>query len=360
MKICLIGQNLTNFILALAFAEKKISVDIHINKKINNYKTDRTIAISKKNFDYLNSLIKKPIHSWQSKEIKIYIEKSRSKEIINFKNNNKEVFNLVKFDKLVNLFAIKIKKSKFIHLNKIDKLSQNYINKVKNYDLVINSDSNNIISKKHFNNKIKKNYNSFAYTFIAYHKKKNNNIASQIFTKYGPLAFLPISNNQTSIVFSCSGKPRSPEEILKLFNYYNSFYEILKTGKIEKFNLNFFVTRNYIFKNILAFGDLIHRIHPLAGQGFNMTIRDIKSLSNIIDKKINLGLPVDISVADEFQQSTKHLNYLYGKAIDGIYEFFKIDNQFNNSLSKPIFKILNKNSSFKKYSSILSENGFNL
>ena len=172
MKICLIGQNLTNFILALAFAEKKISVDIHINKKINNYKTDRTIAISKKNFDYLNSLIKKPIHSWQSKEIKIYIEKSRSKEIINFKNNNKEVFNLVKFDKLVNLFAIKIKKSKFIHLNKIDKLSQNYIYKVKNYDLVINSDSNNIISKKHFNNKIKKNYNSFAYTFIAYHKKK--------------------------------------------------------------------------------------------------------------------------------------------------------------------------------------------
>ena len=191
-------------------------------------------------------------------------------------------------------------------------------------------------------------------------KKKNNNIASQIFTKYGPLAFLPISNNQTSIVFSCSGRLRSTEEILKLFNYYNSFYEILKTGKIEKFNLNFFVTRNYIFKNILAFGDLIHRIHPLAGQGFNMTIRDIKSLSNIIDKKINLGLPVDISVADEFQQSTKHLNYLYGKAIDGIYEFFKIDNQFNNSLSKPIFKILNKNSSFKKYSSILSEYGFNL
>ena len=172
MKICLIGQNLTNFILALAFAEKKVSVDIHINKKTNNFKTDRTIAISEKNFDYLNGLVKKPIPSWQSKEIKIYIEKTRSKEIINFKNNNREVFNLVKFDKLVNLFTTKIKKSKFIQLNKLDKLSQDYIHKVKNYDLVINSDSNNIISKKHFNNKIKKNYKSFAYTFIAYHKKK--------------------------------------------------------------------------------------------------------------------------------------------------------------------------------------------
>ena len=47
--------------------------------------------------------------------------------------------------------------------------------------------------------------------------------------------------------------------------------------------------RNYIHKNILAFGELIHRIHPLAGQGFNMTIRDIKSLSNIIDQKLYLG-----------------------------------------------------------------------
>ena len=38
------------------------------------------------------------------------------------------------------------------------------------------------------------------------------------------------------------------------------------------------------FKNILSFGDLIHKVHPLAGQGFNMTIRDIKSLSNIISR----------------------------------------------------------------------------
>ena len=37
--------------------------------------------------------------------------------------------------------------------------------------------------------------------------------------------------------------------------------------------------------NILAFGDLLHKIHPLAGQGFNMTIRDIKVLLEIIKKR---------------------------------------------------------------------------
>ena len=75
---------------------------------------------------------------------------------------------------------------------------------------------------------------------------------------------------------------------------------------------------------------------------------------------ISLGLPIDISVAEDFQSTTKHLNYLYGKAIDGIYEFFKLDSNINNSISKPVFSILNKNSIFKKYSNILSDKGFNL
>ena len=86
----------------------------------------------------------------------------------------------------------------------------------------------------------------------------------------------------------------------------------------------------------------------------------IKVISKIVNDKISLGLPIDISVAKEFQNSTKHLNYLYGKAIDGIYEFFRLDNSISNSISKPVFKILNKNSFFKKYSNILSDKGLNL
>ena len=51
-----------------------------------------------------------------------------------------------------------------------------------------------------------KKYNSFAYTTIIEHKKSlNNNTAVQIFTKRGPLAFLPISNNKTSVVYSIKG-----------------------------------------------------------------------------------------------------------------------------------------------------------
>ena len=360
MKICLIGQNLTNLILANVFAEKKLNVDVFLNEKIKNAKTNRTIAISPENFDYLKLITKSNIVSWKTNEIKIYTDNSKTKEIINFNKKKKELFNLLSYLKLNETFSKKLKKSKYIKLLYSDASNSVFLKKIKNYDLVINTDNKNIISKKFFTNKIKKNYRSSAYTFLINHRYKKNDIATQVFTKFGPLAFLPLSNTQTSIVYSFNGKEISDAKILNLFKKYNSFYTLTKISKIEKFIISFEMLRNYTHDNILAFGDSIHRIHPLAGQGFNMTIRDIKLISKIIDKKISLGLPIDISVAEDFQNSTRHLNYLYGKAIDGIYEFFRLDNNINNSISEPIFKVLNKNSIFKKYSEILSNKGLNL
>ena len=360
MKICLIGQNLTNLILANVFAEKKLNVDIYLNKKFQNIKTNRTIALSSENFDYLKFVSKSSIVSWKSKEIKIFTEGSQSKEVINFNKKNKEVFNLVSYSKLNEIFLKKLKKSNFIKLYHSDTSSALILNKIKKYDLVINSENKNFISNKFFTNKIKKNYRSRAYTFLINHRRKDNYTAIQVFTKYGPLAFLPLSNNKTSIVFSYKGVKIDDKKIVDIFKTYNSFYAFTKINKIENSSLSFEMLRDYTYNNVLAFGDLIHRIHPLAGQGFNMTIRDIKIMSKIVDDRISLGLPIDISVAEDFQSSTKHLNYLYGKAIDGIYEFFRLDSNINNSISKPVFSILNKNSIFKKYSNILSDKGFNL
>ena len=45
-----------------------------------------------------------------------------------------------------------------------------------------------------------------------------------------------------------------------------------------------------------------YKIHPLAGQGLNMTIRDIESAAKYFNKKIKLGLPLDSSVFVEFQK----------------------------------------------------------
>ena len=360
MKICLIGHNLTNLILANVFAEKKLNVDLYLNKKFKKFKTIRTIAISSENFDYLKLLAKSNFFSWKTKEIKIFTEDSNSKELINFNKKSKEAFNLIPYSKLNNIFLKNIRKSKYIKKMYLDTNASSILKKIRDYDLVINSENKNFISNKFFTNKIKKNYNSRAYTFLINHKRINNYIAIQVFTKFGPLAFLPLSNTQTSIVFSYKGDAINDKQLYNFFKKYNSFFSTKKISKIEKFGLSFEMLRNYTHDNILAFGDLIHRIHPLAGQGFNMTIRDIKIISKLVDEKLSIGLPIDISVAEDFENTTKHFNYLYGKAIDGIYEFFNLDNKINNSISIPVFKILNNSSIFKKYSNILSDKGLNL
>jgi len=163
-------------------------------------------------------------------------------------------------------------KNKFFY----DKLVKN-----NNYDLIISCNQDNPISKKYFFKKINKDYKNLAYTTILEHEKLNNDSAIQVFSDVGPIAFLPISNTKTSVVFSIDIKNKNYNdiEILDLIRKHNPKFKIKKILGLNNFKLSSSNLRNYHHKNILAFGDLLHRINPLAGQGFNMIIRDIKALS---------------------------------------------------------------------------------
>ena len=116
--------------------------------------------------------------------------------------------------------------------------------------------------------------------------------------------------------------------------------------------------RNYYHDNILAFGDLLHKIHPLAGQGFNMTLRDIKIFSEIIQKKINLGLPLNVSVNYEFEKKSKHFNYIFSNGIDFIYEFFNFESKTKSKILSKTVKFLGKNSHLNKRFIKIADNGF--
>ena len=352
MNICLLGNNLTNLVLANILLKKKINVDIITQAKRSLLvNTIRTIAISNENYEFLRQNIKGfPNIGWPTEKIKIYSEKNKSSELFEFKNKNQSNFFLLKYSALYNLMK-KNKSLKFINLKNynLDAI------KKRDYNLIINSEQNNPITKKYFQKTIEKNYKSLAHTAIIDHKKIENKIASQIFTKNGPLAFLPLSKNQTSIVFSNnSTKLMDKLSLLQMINKYNHQYKIIKISEVESVGIKFLVLRDYFFKNVLSFGDLIHKVHPLAGQGFNMTIRDIKSLSNILEENIKLGIDDGELIAEKFQEINKHINFMYGLGIDTINSFFKFDNKLQNNISGPIFKILKGNKFLNKYATFLS------
>ena len=266
------------------------------------------------------------------KKIEIFTDNLRNEKILNFEKNDKEIFSIIKNYKLYDILNQSLKKNNFFNEINFKNFS------LENYDLIINTDNFNSITRKYFSRKIVKEYNSLAYTTIIKHQKNENNIATQIFTKFGPIAFLPISNNQTSIVFSIKNNlVKNKSDIMNLIYKYNYKYKIINISKIESFKLKSFNLRSYYHKNILAFGDLLHKIHPLAGQGFNMTIRDIKILIKIINSRSEFGLPLDFTVNKEFEKLSKDKNFIFSNSIDFIYEFFNFERKSkNNFLSKSV------------------------
>ena len=353
MKVCIIGDGLVGLTLANMLVQKELTVDILSAKKNNKYDQSRTLGISKSNIDYfIREILDIRKISWKIKRIKIFTEKNPIEEILKFNNNNKQIFSIIKNYELQKLLSKKLKESKFIKFKAI--IGYKDIIKQK-YKLIINCNPNHQITKKFFSKRIVKNYNSYAYTTTINHKKVlENNIAFQNFTNNGPIAFLPISETQTSVVYSLRAKNKKNFfEIKNLIKKYNPIYSITKINDYNCFKLRSSHLRKYYKGNILAFGELLHKIHPLAGQGFNMSLRDIKLLSELIDKKINLGLDLDSSICQEFQKNTQDKNYLFSVGIDCIYELFNFESKFEFNLLGKSINIIGKNkiinSLFKKF-----------
>ena len=360
MKVCIIGNGLVGLTLAKVLIKKELSVDILSNKKNHIYDKIRTLGITKSNIDYFNKKITNIRKiSWEIKNIKIYTEKSFNQEILNFNNNNKQIFSIIRNYELQKVLIKDLINSKFVKFK--NNINYKSINEEK-YKLIINCDSKNQIAKKFFSNKIEKNYNSYAYTTILNHKKvAKNNVAFQNFTNKGPIAFLPISNTQTSVVYSIrtiNGEDNS--DINKLIKKYNPGYSINKINECGRFELKSSILRKYYKNNILAFGDLLHKIHPLAGQGFNMSLRDIKLLSKLIDERINIGLDLDSSICREFQKQSQDKNYIFLTGVDWIYELFNFESKINSNLISKSLNIIGKNKFINSFFKKFADNGLRI
>ena len=209
MNVCLIGKGLISLTLAKALVNEKIRVFLYYKntKKIPNI--NRTIGISPDNLNFIqNQIIKiKKNFIWNISHIEIYNDQDKKEKILNFGKSNTKLFSIIKSNNLYSLLENNLNKNK--NFKKIKIKNKSFYSKIinnKKFDLIINCDANNEINEKYFYKKFIKNYKSKAFVTIINHQNIKNQKAIQIFTKYGPLAFLPISNTKTSIVYSIKNK----------------------------------------------------------------------------------------------------------------------------------------------------------
>ncbi len=374
--IAIIGNNLTAKVAFLYF--KKLGIDClllaknYTKNEFENYKStfsSRTMAISNHNLDILSQIIDLEKIKNISGEIKtIYILndiKSKSPEIIfnasdyGYENMGYIVYynalceeiesELLQYEKSIisNVEAI------FENENQFKIISQNQ-------EFILD---NLIVTDKTLDDKLsfieksdEKKYDYFesAITLNIKHKMSHNQVAIEHFTNLGPLASLPMKNEfESNIVRTV---PRNIIQALKAMNNDEKREFILKylispleyhlgnieiTSEISVFPLSLRLLKQPNNKNIIFLGTYNFTMHPIAGQGFNVVLRDIERLKNsIVNQKIS-----------EFQS-------LFSRKIDissmlftthGLNQLFKISNPIISSVRKIGMKIFNNTSFLKKF-----------
>ena len=374
-RICIIGDGLTGLTTALAMSNLNVDIDLYFSKKKTINHDKRITAISNSNYNFLADINKSNIKKlfWPCKKIHLFYQRNTNiKNFLNFseKNTLMHIFENNKFKKEL-LKQLKRKNVKFINyaVKNIDHTS----NRIKihkkyyNYDLIILCLGNN---SRLYNNIIKnrsiyKDYKEIAITGLIKHKEKILN-PSQFFLNEGPLAILPFNKNNFSFVWSLKknffNKNSNNMDILvknkieDLFNKKNKF----KISKIQAFPIQLNLNTKYYKNNILILGEGLHSVHPIAGQGFNLTIRDIYKIYQLIKNNINLGLPIKNSfILKDFSSVRKPENTLFGIGIDITNSFFKRNKYFEPIKGEIIDKI-SKFKYIKKISKIISDKGISI
>ncbi len=375
-KICIIGDGLAGLSTAIILAQENIKIDLYVgNDKKNKLKYDeRTTAVSESSYQFIKKKIniKNQNIFWPCKEINLFFEENKKiKNFLNFKEKKTNLMYVFKNKDLKKNLNKKILKKKNIKLLKknitdIDYNKGSVLIKKKSfcYDLIILSMGGNskLYSKITEGRSIKKNYKEIALTTNFRHTSKIDS-ASQFFLNEGPLAILPFSKNYFSVVWSISNSFfNKNNKLLKFFIYKKvkillNNIQIKNIDKLQFFPINLDLKTKYFKRNILILGDGLHTVHPLAGQGFNLVLRDIKKLSELMSKTIKLGLSFKNSfLLKDFYQARKAENTFLGLGINLTNIFFK-HNKYFYPIKKTILNNIKNFEFIKKISQKISDKG---
>ncbi|MFN5352188.1 MAG: FAD-dependent monooxygenase [Alphaproteobacteria bacterium] len=226
-------------------------------------------------------------------------------------------------------------------------------------NLVLASDG----KKSFFANKlnIKKtnyDYKQKAIIFIIKHQNFHEHTAIEKFTKSGPIAILPLSGGYSSGIVWTEETSRadelttlSPKELETLLfqEIGNLSGKIEIISKISSYPLELSYAKEFYKNRVILVGDSAHAIHPIAGQGFNLSLRDAYKIGGVIKESLKLGLDYKReSVWREFEKKRRLDVMLMIKATTWLNNFFRKQGLVTGNVRRYGLKLFDKISPLKK------------
>ena len=143
------------------------------------------------------------------------------------------------------------------------------------------------------------------------HEREHHGVAQEFFLPSGPFAILPLTDNRSSLVwteradaaeaFLALDEKAFCEEIENRFGPYLGKLKV--EGRRWSYPLAFHLAQSYIAPRLALIGDAAHAIHPIAGQGYNLGVKDIAALADVLREAHELGLDIgSLSVLDNYQR----------------------------------------------------------
>ena len=175
------------------------------------------------------------------------------------------------------------------------------------------------------------NYDQSAIVTTVAHEREHNGRAEEHFLPAGPFAILPLTGKRCSIVWTEEAREAKrivalPDaefhvELEKRFGL--QLGELKVIGPRRAFPLGLFTARKFIDERLALVGDAAHIIHPIAGQGLNMGLRDVAALAEAVADAARLGLdPGGPDVLERYQRWRRFDTMMMGVATDGLNRLF--------------------------------------